>query len=93
MAEQTSTTNTAATELRNHAKDKAHDAKNNVKDAYHEVKTGMEERKAEDAAAKREHETARRTGSPEAAMRAQPNLCLAHRFPVPLLIFPLGRWQ
>ena len=45
--------------------------KNNVKDAYHEVKAGMEERKAEDAAAKREHETAQRTGSPEAAMRAQ----------------------
>ena len=45
--------------------------KNNMKDAYHEAKAGMNERKAEDAAAKREHEEAQRTGDPAAAMRAQ----------------------
>ena len=33
-----------------------------MKDAYHEAKAGMNERKAEDAAAKREHEEAQRTG-------------------------------
>ena len=42
-----------------------------MKDAYHEAKAGMNERKAEDAAAKREHEEAQRTGDPAAAMRAQ----------------------
>ena len=36
-----------------------------------EAKAGMNERKAEDAAAKREHEEAQRTGDPAAAMRAQ----------------------
>ena len=35
-----------------------------MKDAYHEAKAGMNERKAEDAAAKREHEEAQRTGDP-----------------------------
>ena len=61
----------AAHNVKNTAQDAAHDVKNNVKDAYHEAKAGMNERKAEDEAAKREHEVAQQTGDASATMRAQ----------------------
>lgn len=71
MVDQAYKTGDASVDMKNGAKDMGHDVKNNVKDAYHEAKAGMNERKAEDAAAKREHEVAQRTGDPKAAMRAQ----------------------
>ena len=49
----------------------AHDVKNNVKDAFHEAKAGVNERRAEDAAADREHQVAQQTGSTDGAIRAQ----------------------
>ncbi len=61
----------AAHDVKNNAKDMAHDVKNNMSDAVHQAKAGMNARKAEDDAAKREHEVAQRTGDPDAAMRAQ----------------------
>ena len=71
MVDQAYKTGDASVDMKNGAKDMGHDVKNNMKDAYHEAKAGMNERKAEDAAAKREHEEAQRTGDPAAAMRAQ----------------------
>lgn len=71
MVDRAYKTGDASVDMKNGAKDMGHDVKNNMKDAYHEAKAGMNERKAEDAAAKREHEEAQRTGDPAAAMRAQ----------------------
>ena len=69
MVDRAYKTGDASVDMKNGAKDMGHDVKNNMKDAYHEAKAGMNERKAEDAAAKREHEEAQRTGDPAAAMR------------------------
>ncbi len=71
MVDQAYKTGDASVDMKNGAKDMGHDVKNNFKDAFHEAKAGMNERKAEDEAAKREHEVAQRTGDPQAAMRAQ----------------------
>ena len=62
MVDRAYKTGDASVDMKNGAKDMGHDVKNNMKDAYHEAK---------DAAAKREHEEAQRTGDPAAAMRAQ----------------------
>ena len=62
MVDRAYKTGDASVDMKNGAKDMGHDVKN---------KAGMNERKAEDAAAKREHEEAQRTGDPAAAMRAQ----------------------
>ena len=64
MVDRAYKTGDASVDMKNGAKDMGHDVKNNMKDAYHEAKAGMNERKAEDAAAKREHEEAQRTGDP-----------------------------
>ena len=66
MVDRAYKTGDASVDMKNGAKDMGHDVKNNMK-----AKAGMNERKAEDAAAKREHEEAQRTGDPAAAMRAQ----------------------
>lgn len=71
MVDRAFKTGDASVDMKNGAKDMAHDVKNNVKDAYHQAKAGINERKAEDEAAKREHDIAQRTGDPKAAMRAQ----------------------
>ncbi|WP_080800265.1 hypothetical protein [Arabiibacter massiliensis] len=71
MVDRAYKTGDASVDMKNGAKDMAHDVKNNLKDAFHQAKAGMNERKAEDEAAKREHEVAQRTGDPKAAMRAQ----------------------
>ena len=64
MVDRAYKTGDASVDMKNGAKDMGHDVKNNMKDAYHEAKAGMNERKAEDAAAKREHEEARRARLP-----------------------------
>ena len=71
MVDRAYKTGDASVDMKNGAKDMAHDVKNNVKGAFHEAKAGMNERKAEDEAAKREHDIAQKTGDPAAAMRAQ----------------------
>lgn len=71
MVDRAYKTGDASVDMKNGAKDMAHDVKNNMKDAFHQAKAGMNDRKAEDEAAKREHEIAQKTGDPEAAMRAQ----------------------
>ena len=71
MVDQAYKTGDASVDMKNGAKDMAHDVKNNVKDAFHEAKAGVNERRAEDAAADREHQVAQQTGSTDAAMRAQ----------------------
>ena len=71
MVDRAYKTGDASVDMKNGAKDMAHDVKNNVKDAFHEAKAGVNERRAEDAAADREHQVAQQTGSTDAAMRAQ----------------------
>ena len=71
MVDQAYKTGDASVDMKNGAKDMAHDVKNNVKDAFHEAKAGVNERRAEDAAADREHQVAQQTGSTDGAIRAQ----------------------
>lgn len=71
MVDQAYKTGDASVDMKNGAKDMAHDVKNNVKDAFHEAKAGVNARRAEDAAADREHQVAQQTGSTDGAIRAQ----------------------
>lgn len=70
MVDRAYKTGDASVDMKNGAKDMAHDVKNNVKDAFHEAKAGMADRRAEDDAAKREHQIAQETGDRNAAIRA-----------------------